>query len=222
MSRTQPTRRSRLRSPQPAVRALADWPDARAVEPLAWILQNNANKTQRTLARGAWIAPANEYLQGVVALTPAIDRSRWLDLQDAQLNLIRHEPRGFTAMNSDTLSTDDDLRLINVRRLLILLRRLALRLGATYVFEPNSDAFRRSVQRGFEAMLDGMFLRGAFAGATAATSYQVVTDTSVNTAQSVDQGRFIVELRVAPSLPLTFLTIRLVQTGDRTLVTQET
>jgi hypothetical protein len=177
---------------------------------------------QRTLARGAWIAPANEFLKGVVALTPAIDRSRWLDLQDAQLNLIRHEPKGFTAMNSDTLTSDEELRPINVRRLLILLRRLALRLGATYVFEPNSDAFRRSVQRGFEAMLDGMFLRGAFAGATATTSYQVVTDTSVNTPASVDQGRFIVELRVAPSLPLTFLTIRLVQTGDRTLVTQET
>jgi phage tail sheath protein FI len=177
---------------------------------------------QRTLARGAWIAPANEFLKGVVALTPAIDRSRWLDLQDAQLNVIRHEPKGFTAMNSDTLSTDEELRPINVRRLLILLRRLALRLGATYVFEPNSDAFRRSVQRGFEAMLDGMFLRGAFAGPTAATSYQVVTDTSVNTPQSIDQGRFIVELRVAPSLPLTFLTIRLVQTGDRALVTQET
>ena len=177
---------------------------------------------QRTLARGAWIAPANEFLKGVVALTPAIDRSRWLDLQDAQLNLIRHEPKGFTAMNSDTLTSDEELRPINVRRLLILLRRLALRLGATYVFEPNSDAFRRSVQRGFESMLDGMFLRGAFAGATATTSYQVVTDTSVNTPQSVDQGRFIVELRVAPSLPLTFLTIRLVQTGDRTLVTQET
>jgi hypothetical protein len=177
---------------------------------------------QRTLARGAWIAPANEFLKGVIALTPAIDRSRWLDLQDAQLNLIRHEPKGFTAMNGDTLTSDEELRPINVRRLLILLRRLALRLGATYVFEPNSDAFRRSVQRGFEAMLDGMFLRGAFAGATATTSYQVVTDTSVNTPASVDQGRFIVELRVAPSLPLTFLTIRLVQTGDRTLVTQET
>ena len=136
---------------------------------------------QRTLARGAWIAPANEFLKGVVALTPAIDRSRWLDLQEAQLNLIRHEPKGFTAMNSDTLTSDDELRPINVRRLLILLRRLALRLGATYVFEPNSDAFRRSVQRGFESMLDGMFLRGAFAGATATTSYQVVTDTSVNT-----------------------------------------
>jgi hypothetical protein len=176
---------------------------------------------RRTLARGAWIAPANEFLRGVVALTPSTARGRWADLQDAQINLIRREPKGFTAMSNDTLTGDVDLRPINVRRLLMLLRRLALRQGATFVFEPNSDAFRRSVQRGLEAVLDGMFARGAFAGATAATSYQVVTDASVNTPQSVDQGRLIVELRVAPSLPMTFLTLRLVQTGDRMLVMQE-
>jgi hypothetical protein len=43
----------------------------------------------------------------------------------------------------------------------------------------------------------------------------------VNTPRSVDQGRFIVELRVAPSLPMTFLTVRLVQSGDRLLVLEE-
>jgi hypothetical protein len=175
---------------------------------------------RRANARGAWIAPANELLNGVVALTPPIVRQRWLDLQLAQLNLIRQEPRGFLALNADTLSDDEDLRLINVRRLLILLRRLALRHGATYVFEPNSAAFRRLVQRGFEALLDRMFLRGAFAGRTADSAYQVVTSESVNTRQSIEQGRFIVELRVAPSQPLTFMTIRLVQTGDRGFVTE--
>lgn len=175
---------------------------------------------RRANARGAWIAPANELFNGVVALTPPIVRHRWLDLQLAQLNLIRQEPRGFLALNADTLSDDDDLRLINVRRLLILLRRLALRHGSSYVFEPNSAAFRRLVQRGFEALLDRMFLRGAFAGNTADTSYQVVTGESLNTRQSVEQGRFIVELRVAPSQPLTFMTIRLVQTGDRGFVTE--
>jgi phage tail sheath protein FI len=75
------------------------------------------------------------------------------------------------------------------------------------------------VQRGFEAMLGDLFQRGAFAGTTAATAFQVVTDESLNTPQSIDQGRFIVELRVAPSRPMTFLTLRLVQTGDRVGVT---
>ncbi|HEY2962164.1 MAG TPA: hypothetical protein VGJ37_07080 [Pyrinomonadaceae bacterium] len=174
----------------------------------------------RSLFRGAWIAPANQPLSNVVALSPVISRERYLDLQEARINLVRQEPRGFIVLDADTLCDDPSLRPINVRRLLSLLRRLALRLGATYVFEPNSPAFRRLVERGFTEMLDLMFVRGAFAGTTPATSYQVVTDDSLNTEQSVDQGRFIVELRVAPSLPMTFLTIRLIQDGSRTSVTE--
>ena len=181
---------------------------------LSGILAKRAN------ARGAWVAPANEVLNDVVTLYPPIPAEHRLNIQQAQLNLIRQEPNGFLSLSADTLSDDEDFRPINVRRLLILLRRMALRLGATYVFEPHSDAFRRLVHRGFNAMLDQMFMRGAFGGSTPATSYQVVTDTTLNTPQSVDQGRFIVELRVAPSLPMTFLTVRLVQSGDRGLVTE--
>jgi hypothetical protein len=171
---------------------------------------------EAALTRGAWIAPANRPLRGVVALRPPLLPERRFALQDALINVVRQEPRGFLVLDSDTLSVDEDLREISVRRLLILLRRQALKLGVTYVFEPNSAVFRRAVDRGFSEMLDGMFERGAFAGRTPATSYQVVTDTSLNTPQSVDLGRFIIELRVAPSVPMRFLTIRLVQTSDRT------
>ena len=166
------------------------------------------------------MAPANEPINGVVALFPPIAPRSWQGLQDGQINLIRHDPRGFLALSADTLAVDPDLRPINVRRLLMLLRRLALRLGARYVFEPNSELFRRTVARSFERLLGQMYARGAFAGQTASAAYQVVADTSVNTAQSVDQGRFVVELKVAPSLPLTFVTVRLVQTNDRLVVTE--
>jgi hypothetical protein len=175
---------------------------------------------QRALTRGAWIAPANELLIGVVALTPQIARARRLDLQGGQINLIRQEPRGFISLSADTLSDDENLRPINVRRLLMLLRRLALKLGTTYVFEPNNEALQRLVRRGFADMLGQMFARGAFAGDTPDTAFQVVTDSSLNTPESVEEGRFIVELRVAPSLPMTFLTIRLVQTNERGVVTE--
>ncbi|HYP52454.1 MAG TPA: hypothetical protein VEQ42_02880, partial [Pyrinomonadaceae bacterium] len=175
---------------------------------------------RRSIARGAWVAPANEPVRDVVTLAPPVSPERRLALQEAQVNLVRQEPRGFLSLSADTLSDDPDYRPINVRRLLMLLRRLALKLGATYVFEPNSPSFRRLVERGFTAMLDQMFVRGAFAGKTAQDSYEVNVDSSLNTPQSVEQGRFIVELRVAPSLPMTFLTIRLVQTGERGLVTE--
>lgn len=190
-----------------AVRAVA--PDGA----VCGVLARRANE------RGAWVAPANEPLRGVLALRHAAEPSRWQELQQLQINVVRQLPRGFTVMNADTLAADEDVRPINVRRLLMLLRRVATRRGIEYVFEPHDDSFRRLVQRGFESVLGDMFRRGAFAGNTAAHAFQVVTADSLNTPQSVDDGRFIVELRVAPARPLAFLTIRLVQVGDRVTVT---
>ena len=139
----------------------------------------------------------------------------------AQINLVRQDPRGFILLSADTLTSSDLLRPINVRRLLILLRRLALREGSAYVFQPNNEAFWRLVRHKFERLLNSMYVRGAFAGATPAEAYQVVADKSINTQNSIDQGRFIVELRIAPAQPLAFITVRLVQTGQEGLAVQE-
>jgi hypothetical protein len=174
----------------------------------------------RSLTRGAWIAPANEAFSRAVSLTPRLGPERYLDLLLAQLNLIRQEPRGFLSLSADTLSFDDELRPINVRRLLILLRRAALRLGMRWVFEPNDRVLRGVVQGAFESIMQQLFTRGAFAGATPDASYRVVTDDTVNTPQDFDQGRFRVDLKVAPALPMSFLTVRLVQMGERAVTTE--
>jgi len=175
---------------------------------------------RRAAQRGVWVAPANEILQGVLGLAKIFPRESFLDFQDGLINLVRHEPTGLMVLDSDTLSGESDLRSINVRRLLSLLRRLALKHGAEYVFEPNDERFRRQVQRGFSSLLDFMFARGAFAGTTPATSYQVSVSEFLNNPNSVEQGRFIVELRVAPSLPLKFVNVRLIQAGGRGSVTE--
>ncbi|HXH38225.1 MAG TPA: phage tail sheath C-terminal domain-containing protein, partial [Thermoanaerobaculia bacterium] len=171
----------------------------------------------RAIGRGAWVAPANEPLLGVVALAPALRPELYQPLQDAQINVIRQEPAGFLCLDSDTLSADADIRPINVRRLLILIRRAALDVGMSYVFEPNNAVLQRAVKRALESMLETMFARGALAGRTARGAFQVTTDQTVNTPETVDGGLFIAEVRVAPSQPLSFLTVRLVQSGDRTI-----
>lgn len=167
--------------------------------------------------RGAWVAAANEPLLDVVALEPPVPASSFQALQDGQLNVLRQEPAGFVCLSEDTLSRDADLRPINVRRLLSLLRRVALLHGTTYVFEPNDATLRRSVQRGFEALLTDMFQLGAFSGATPEQAFSVVVGGRGTATATVDDVRFVVELKVAPSLPLRFLTVRLVSTGERGL-----
>src|SRR5262249_552443 len=64
---------------------------------------------QRAITRGAWSAPANASLRGVVSLTPSLADWRRLDLQEAQINLFRREPRGFLSLGADTLSRETDL-----------------------------------------------------------------------------------------------------------------
>src|SRR6478609_5892022 len=175
---------------------------------------------KRSTARGAWISPANERLSGVVALSPSISRDHWQLLQDSQINLVRQEAAGFLCLSAATLTDDEDLLPINVRRLLSFLRKTALIVGNQYVFEPLSDVFRRGVQRGFEKLLEDLAHRGAFSGNTQNEQFQVVTDGGLNTSITADQGRFYVELRVAPSLPMRFLTVRLLQQADRTFITE--
>jgi hypothetical protein len=192
---------------------LRDGPDGDA-EPLKTIPPDGATAgviAARSIGRGAWIAPANEPLRGPVALTPPLAAELRQALQDAAVNVIRQEPAGFVCLDADTLSPDDEVRPINVRRLIALVRRFALRVGESYVFAPNDGAARRAVRRAFESMLETLFFRGAFAGATEKTSFQVVTGDSLNTPASIDAGRLIAEIRIAPSRPLSFLTIRLVQ-----------
>ena len=198
-----------------------------------WIVSANAQRfyppdgittgilAARATHRGAWVAPANELFRDVSALTPFIESSAYLALQNAQINLIRADARGFLTLSADTLSDEPEWRPINVRRLFILLRRLALRRGISYVFEPNNDVLQRAVERGFTFLLTDMFRRGAFAGATPVESFRVVTSGANKSTADRDAGCFFVELQVAPSLPLQFLTIRLSQSGERFTVLEE-
>jgi hypothetical protein len=171
----------------------------------------------RAATRGAWVAPANEPLRDVVQLDPPIRPEAYQAFQDAQLNLVRHEPAGFLWLAADTLSDDPDLRPVGVRRLLQVLRRAAVLHGAAYAFEPNDETFRRTVQRAFEGLLSQMYSLGAFAGSAPGEGFRVNTGSPPNTPASVDAGRLIVEIQVAPARPLAFLTVRLVRTGEGAL-----
>jgi len=175
----------------------------------------------RSLRQGAWVAPANEVIQNALSTLPRLSLEDEQTLYRSGINPIRQIARGFVAWGSYTQSADLDLEDLNVRRLLILLRRLALREGQTYVFAPHSDAFRRRVQQQFEQVLARLFDLGAFAGRTPAEAYQVVIDDTLNTQNTIERGQLIVELRVAPSQPMTFITVRLVQTDSTGLTLQE-
>ncbi|MCO5242449.1 MAG: phage tail sheath subtilisin-like domain-containing protein, partial [Anaerolineae bacterium] len=175
----------------------------------------------RERQRQVWVAPANVPLQGVLDLTPQFSLDDWADLFADQFNLIRREPRDFRAMSAHTLSEERQLLQLSVRRLMILLRKVALERGMVWTFENNDERLRDGVRSTLEALLRFMFERGAFAGRTPQQAFRVVTDGSVNSRQSIDQGRFIAQVQVAPSEPMEFITVLLSRASDGVLVVAE-
>jgi hypothetical protein len=168
----------------------------------------------QSLKQGAWLAPANEVIQDISATVPTFAPDAEQALYQAGINPIRQIPRGFVPWGNFTQSSDTDLEALNLRRLLILLRRLAIREGQTYVFAPHSAAFRRRIKQQFEQVLNRLFTLGAFAGGDRSQAYQVTIDTSLNTQTTLEKGQLIIELKIAPSRPMTFITVRLIQ-GER-------
>jgi len=57
-------------------------------------------------------------------------------------------------------------------------------------------------------------------GATPGSSYQVAVDPDDQAGAQSELGRLVLDLKVAPSVPLSFLTVRLVQTGSQSRVTE--
>ncbi len=168
----------------------------------------------RATDRGAWVAPGRRPLVRTLALQPTIEEDRLLSLSLSGVNPIDADPSGYMALTASTMSDVAATRPVNVRRLIMLLRRLARREGAGIVFEPNDRDLQRLVHMRFERLLTTMFQRGAFAGATAGEAFEVSTGSNVNPPEAVDAGRFVVVVRIAPSRPLEFITVRLVVAGS--------
>jgi phage tail sheath protein FI len=162
----------------------------------------------RELARGVWVGPARVPLRGPVALGRALSAADTLRLFDARANLLQPRPGAISALSAHTLADDPTLQQVSVRRLLILLRKIALLVGNRYVFQTNTDRFRQLVRLRLTRLLATLTRAGALA------AFQVVTDGGVNTADDIDNGRLIVTLRVAPTVPIEFITVSLVRSGE--------
>jgi phage tail sheath protein FI len=175
----------------------------------------------RERAAQVWVAPANVALNGVIGLAPSISTDDWADLFDLQLNLVREEPKDFRAMSAHTLSDESIWLQVSVRRLLILIRKWVVGRGMDFVFESNNERFRDGVRLQLSDALRYMFDRGAFAGAAPEQSYRIVTDASVNPPESVDAGRFVAQIQVAPSQPAEFITVLLTRVGEDLLQARE-
>jgi len=195
-----------------------------------WLLQREADASlqahppegavlgiyaKRSRDKGAWSAAGLDPLAETVGLATIIDPEA---IEGAGANAIELRPRGIAATRAATLSDDEDWIAIGVRRLFILLRRLARREGERYAFEPNDFTLRRSLERSFDALLQRLMQRGAFRGVSTRDCYALRTASGARAADEIERGECSLEIRVAPSRPLRFLTLRVVRAGEQLLI----
>jgi phage tail sheath protein FI len=165
--------------------------------------------------RGVHKAPANEVLRGAVNLELQISRGEQDLLNPIGINCIRAFPgRGIRVWGARTVSSDPAWRYLNVRRYFNYLEESIL-LGTQWVvFEPNDETLWARIRRNVSAFLVNEWRAGALFGASPEQAFYVKCDAETNPAESVDAGRVICEVGIAPVKPAEFVVFRLSQYSE--------
>jgi phage tail sheath protein FI len=162
--------------------------------------------------RGVHKAPANEVVRGAVDLETQITRGEQDLLNPIGVNCIRAFPgRGIRVWGARTLSSDPAWRYLNIRRYFNYLEESILIGTQWVVFEPNDHALWARIRRNISAFLVNEWRSGALFGQRPEEAFYVKCDEETNPPESVDLGRVICEIGVAPVKPAEFVIFRLAQ-----------
>ncbi|MFI6090563.1 phage tail sheath family protein [Streptomyces sp. NPDC051218] len=172
--------------------------------------------------RGVHKAPANEVIRGAVDLDIRLSKGEQSLLNPIGVNCVRaFAGRGIRIWGARTLSSDPAWRYLNVRRLFNYLEESIL-LGTQWVvFEPNDDRLWSSIRRNVTAFLTEEWRKGALFGRVAEEAFYVKCDRDNNPQESIDLGRVVCEIGVAPVKPAEFVVFRLAQFSDSTSLVSE-
>jgi hypothetical protein len=172
-----------------------------------------------------WFAPAG-FNRGLVSVLTSVGfltgeneyqpvqlnqgQSDFLYLND--VNPIRFIPgRGLVIYGQKTLSpVDSALDRINVARLINYLNYQLDNLAKPFLFEPNDQYTRDSVQRTFESFMgDLVALRAVF-------DFAVLCDESNNLPERIDRNELYIDIAIKPvkSIEFIYIPVRILNTGD--------
>ncbi|MER0446802.1 phage tail sheath subtilisin-like domain-containing protein [Streptomyces sp. Edi4] len=162
--------------------------------------------------RGVHKAPANEIVRGAVDLELQITRGEQDLLNPIGVNCIRAFPgRGIRVWGARTLASDPAWRYLNVRRYFNYLEESILIGTQWVVFEPNDQALWARIRRNISAFLVNEWRNGALFGQRPEDAFYVKCDEETNPPESVDLGRVVCEIGIAPVKPAEFVVFRLAQ-----------
>jgi len=164
---------------------------------------------------GVHKAPANEALRGVIDLEIRLTAAQQEALNPAGsaggINCVRAFPgRGIRVWGARTLTDDPAWTYVNVRRLVLTVKRWLDRTMAGVVFEPNDLKLWIRIRREVTAFLRDLFQRGALRGNTPEQAFFVKCDAETNPPEVRALGRVVAEVGLAVQVPSEFVVARIV------------
>lgn len=163
--------------------------------------------------RGVHKAPANEVVLGAMGVYAPVSKNDQAGVNDQGVNCIRSLNGNILVWGARTLAgpNDPDLKYINVRRLLLFLRKSIDEGTQWVVFEPNSPALWQKIKRNITAFLTNVWRDGALFGETAQQAFYVKCDAETNPPELRDVGQVVTEIGVAIVRPAEFVIFRISQ-----------
>ena len=162
--------------------------------------------------RGVWKAPANETPFNVVDLRTRYTTGEQEILNPRGVNLIRRfDEGGIKVWGARTLSSNPEVKYVNVRRTLIFLEATIDKNTQWVVFEPNSRPTWERVSSSIRAFLDTQWRNGALFGDSPNQAFFVRCDESTMTEDDIQNGRLICHIGVAIVRPAEFVIFRIEQ-----------
>ncbi len=164
--------------------------------------------------RGVHKAPANEVVRGIMGLTRYFTKGEQdiLNPYPVNINVVRDfrpNNRAIRVWGARCITSDNDYKYVNVRRLLIFLEDSIDRGLQWVVFEPNAEELWARVRRAVINFLTTVWRNGALEGTTPEQGFFVKCDRTTMTRDDIDNGRLICVIGVAPVKPAEFVIIRI-------------
>jgi len=163
--------------------------------------------------RGVHKAPANMVIRSALNVTRRVTRAEQEVLNPAGVNCIRFFPtEGIRVWGARTTASESsEWKYVPVRRLFNMIEESVAQGTSWVVFEPNDRALWRKIIRDVSDFLRTLWRGGALMGRGPEEAFFVKCDEETNPQESIDQGRVIIQVGIAPVKPAEFIIFRIGQ-----------
>lgn len=159
---------------------------------------------------GVHKAPANESVDGALALARPVTDADQAELNPRRVNCLRSFPgRGVRVWGARTLSGLEHWKYVNVRRLFVTAARWIEWNMFDMSFETNDASLWARVERELNTYFIDQFRRGALKGGTPQEAFYVKCDAETNPPDLRQTGRVMAEIGLAPAVPYEFIVTRM-------------